>query len=46
MVWGMISRDGERRLVMVEGTINADTYIKILDENLLEFDRVDNIIFM
>jgi hypothetical protein len=31
---------------MVEGTINADTYIKILDENLLEFDRVDDIIFM
>ena len=46
MVWSMISRDGERRLVMVEGTINADTYINILDENLLDFDGLDDIISM
>ncbi len=46
MVWGIISRDGERHLVQVDGKLNANFYIKILDDNLLDFDEVDQMIFM
>jgi hypothetical protein len=34
MVWWVISRNGERTLVEVEGNLNADNYIKTLQENL------------
>jgi hypothetical protein len=40
MVWGMILLNGEHRLVMADETSNANAYINILDENLLEFDGV------
>jgi hypothetical protein len=38
MVWGMISRNEELRLVMIDETLNANIYIKILGDNLPEFD--------
>ncbi len=34
----MICRNRERQLVMIDKALNTKTYIKILDENLLEFD--------
>jgi hypothetical protein len=40
MVWGMISCNREHQLLMIDETLNAKMYIKILDENLLEFDEV------
>ncbi len=37
MVLRVISRDGWITLVEVEGKLNADNYIKIFEENLIEF---------
>ena len=34
-VWGNISWKGVGRLVLVDGTLNADGYIELLEENLL-----------
>jgi hypothetical protein len=47
MAWGVISRDGERTLVEVEveGKLNANNYIKILEENLIEFEDINKMIF-
>ena len=33
-VWGNISWKGPGRLVRIEGTLNADGYIALLEENL------------
>jgi hypothetical protein len=35
MVWGVISREGERTLIEIDGKLNADNYVKILEENLI-----------
>ncbi len=45
MVWGMISHYGQGNLVLVDHKINADVYINILEENLLEFEGLEVIIF-
>jgi hypothetical protein len=45
MVWGIIFRDEEITLVKVEGKLNVDNYIKILEENLIEFEDIDEMIF-
>ncbi len=45
MVWRILSRDGERTLVEVEGKLNAENYIKTLKENLIEFEDIDEMIF-
>jgi transposase len=42
---GVISRDGERTLVEVEGKLNADNYINILKENLIDFEDIGEMIF-
>jgi hypothetical protein len=41
MVWRVISSDGERTLVKVEGKLYAGYYIKILKENLIEFEGIE-----
>ncbi len=46
MVWGMISRDGARNLVLVKQKMNSEGYIKILEENLLEYEGLEDMIFM
>ncbi len=45
MVWGMISRNGQRNLVLVDHKINADAYIDILEENLLGLEGLEDMIF-
>lgn len=35
MIWGCMSSKGVGNLYMIEGTVNADKYITILDEKLL-----------
>jgi hypothetical protein len=45
MVWGMISRNGQLNLVLVDYKINADTYINILEENLIGFEGDEDMIF-
>jgi transposase len=42
---GVISRDGERTLIEVEGKLNADNYNKIIEKNLIEFEDIDEMIF-
>ena len=36
MVWACITNIGKKKIVFVDGNINAQKYIKILEENLLE----------
>ena len=36
MVWGIISFHVVGNLAVIDGNVNADTYIEILEENLLE----------
>ena len=50
MVWGCISNQGVRGLHFVEGTVNAQVYIGILEEKLLpairdHFTSVQNVIY-
>jgi transposase len=46
MVWAAISYSGERIMTVVKGRINADAYVKILNDNLLELDAIEDSIFM
>jgi transposase len=46
MVWAAISSSGERKIVFIKGKINADSYIKTLNEHLLSMDAIENCIFM
>ena len=49
MVWGAISKDGGLRLVCMEGAINADTYVDMLENdffNLVEDSLPDNFVWM
>jgi transposase len=46
MVWAVISFTGERKLKIVKGKINSDSYIQTLKENLLEMEGLEDFIFM
>ena len=50
MLWGCMGWDGVKRLTEVQGRMNADQYVKILEKNLLssmeEFEiPTENLIF-
>jgi hypothetical protein len=45
MVWAAISYSGERKLVQVKGKINSDAYVKLLGDNLLEMEAIENSVF-
>ena len=50
-VWGFVSYNGDRGLVKFNGTLKADGYLKILEDNLRyaipeEEDPLDELIFM
>jgi hypothetical protein len=42
---GVISRGAEKTLVEALGNLNAENYIKILEENFIEFEDIDEMIF-
>jgi transposase len=46
MAWAAISESGERKITFTEGTIKADNYIEILNENLLDMEAIENCLFM
>ena len=45
MVWGAISSDGWRKIVRLEETLKAKTYVEVLEENLLEYPEIDSTLF-
>jgi transposase len=46
MVWAAISNSGERKIAMVEGKINSEAYVKILSNNLLSMEVIEDSLFM
>jgi hypothetical protein len=46
MVFGIISHQGPEKLVRINGNMDAEQYIKILEENLLTIEDVREKVFM
>ncbi|KAL4494409.1 hypothetical protein ABPG72_019819 [Tetrahymena utriculariae] len=42
MVWGCISYNGPLRLVRINGTLTAQSYIQLLEENLIPIPEIQN----
>jgi transposase len=46
MVWGLIGSEGPLKLVRVEENLNAESYIEILRNDLLNIEGIQDHIFM